>query len=80
MSNDPQQNWKMKQIALNRFYGLVAAVLVLTVVALIWIANVPGLQDPATGRLPAGALRALIIVPVGMYIAITLVLMLNRRR
>ncbi len=80
MQHDPQQQDEMKRIALARFYGLLIAVTIAVVIALVAIGNVPGLQDPQTGRLPEAAARALVILPVSLYTAFILIVVFSNRR
>jgi hypothetical protein len=76
MPNDPQQ----QQDALARFYGLLVAVFAAVTIALISIANMPGLQDPATNQLPEPAFRALAGLPVVFMVCAALVIVFSTRR
>lgn len=80
MQNDPKRQNKLKQAALARFYGLVAAVAVAVFIAFAAIVNLPGLQDPETGRFPEAASLAVLILFVGLIISFALVIALNERR
>lgn len=79
MHTDQQPN-DMQRNALSRFYGLVGALVGAVFMALASIALMPGLQDPATGRLPESATLALVILPIALYIGFTLVFVLTNRR
>ncbi|MEL6406965.1 MAG: hypothetical protein AAFR81_21520 [Chloroflexota bacterium] len=79
MENETQAQIVNKQYALNLFYGLVLAVGMLTVVALISFFNIPALQDPETGQLPEVAQRAIIVFPAFFTVAsLTIVAISNR--
>jgi len=80
MQNDPKRQNKMKQIALARFYGLVVTVAAAVFIAFAAIANMPGLQDPETGRFPEAASLAILILFVGLIISFALVITFAERR
>lgn len=64
---------------LIRFYSLIAAVAVACLIALVAFANIPGLQDPETGRLPEAASRALMFLPVIFLCGSVLVFAITNR-
>ncbi|MEO1289113.1 MAG: hypothetical protein AAFV93_15220 [Chloroflexota bacterium] len=79
MQEQSQQEMQY-QWALTRFYALLATVVLALIIALISFFNLPGLQDPETGRLPELASRALMFLPVIILVgSVIIVVIFNRR-
>jgi hypothetical protein len=81
MQDSPQYQEMMRHQGRIRFVGLLIAVITAVVVALISFTLIPGLQDPETGRLSAGATRALLTGILGYLVsAAVAVFILHRPR
>lgn len=74
-----QNQTQNTQEAWARFWGLVIVVLIGVVITFVAFFNLPGLQDPATGRLPEAAGRALIFLPVILLVGSVLIALVTER-
>jgi len=80
MKSDPQQQKKMHQNAVIRFYSLVAVLITACIFALGAIVSLPGLHNPETGTLPKTAWYALMALPLGLYISFAVALLSSSSR